>query len=133
MLSIASININGGFAPIRKTHVKLLFEQRHVDVAFLQDVRCGDTCLAEWQNTRRGSWFFSSFDCPRAGVAFWLRSKIPSDQITFHEVMKGHLAFVVFPYGGHKVTFLNAYVPSNPSGRKDYFSLLDNCLAQFDF
>ena len=96
VLSIASIKINGGRAPIRKTHVKLLLEQRHVEVAFLQDVRCGDTCLAEWQNTIRGSWFFSSFDCPRAGVAFWLSSKIPSDQIAFHGVMKGRLAFVVF-------------------------------------
>jgi len=47
--------------------------------------------------------------------------------------MKSHLAFVVFPYGGHKVTFLNAYVPSDPSGRKDYFSLLDNYLALIDF
>ena len=48
--------------------------------------------------------------------------------------MKSHLAFVVFPYGGRKVTFLNAFVPSDPSRRKDYFPLLDyNCLVLIDF
>ena len=124
VLSLACLNINGGRAPIRKTHVRLLLDQKHVDVALLQDVRCGPTCSAEWQTTIRGSWFFSSFDCCRAGVAFWFRSSFSSDQIVFHEFMQGHLAFVVFSYGGYKITLLNAYVPSNPAKRNKYFSFL---------
>jgi len=133
VLSLACLNINGGRAPIRKTHVRLLLDQKHVDVALLQDVRCGPTCSAEWQTTIRGSWFFSSFDCCRAGVAFWFRSSFSSDQIVFHEFMQGHLAFVVFSYGGYKITLLNAYVPSNPAKRNEYFSILDDCLSQIDF
>jgi len=133
VLSLACLNINGGRAPIRKTHARLLLDQKHVDVALLQDVRCGPTCSAEWQTTIRGSWFFSSFDCCRAGVAFWFRSSFSSDQIVFHEFMQGHLAFVVFSYGGYKITLLNAYVPSNPAKRNEYFSILDDCLSQIDF
>ena len=60
VLSLACLNINGGRAPKRKTHVRLLLDQKHVDVALLQDVRCGPTCSAEWQTTIRSSWFFSS-------------------------------------------------------------------------
>uniref|UniRef100_A0A8C4PX16 Ubiquitin-conjugating enzyme E2S n=1 Tax=Eptatretus burgeri TaxID=7764 RepID=A0A8C4PX16_EPTBU len=40
---------------------------RHV----LLETRCCSSCMSEWERMMKGRWFFSSLECPRAGVGIY--------------------------------------------------------------
>jgi len=131
--SIATLNINGGRSPLRKAQVKLLVEQKHFDVVLLQETRCSSSCSSEWTRIMKGQWFFSSLTCPSAGVAIYLNPSFCPENVTFKEIIKGHLVSVNFLYNGYKHTLINVYSPSTSTERLAFFTQLEMFLTHLDF
>uniref|UniRef100_A0A8C4QP07 Endonuclease/exonuclease/phosphatase domain-containing protein n=1 Tax=Eptatretus burgeri TaxID=7764 RepID=A0A8C4QP07_EPTBU len=71
-LHIATLNINGGRAPLRRIQTIQTLEKIKADIILLQETHATNTFTAAWRKLFGGQWFLSGFPSPEAGVAICL-------------------------------------------------------------
>ncbi len=68
-LKIATLNMKGGRAPLRRIQTIQALERTKADIILLQETHATNTLKTEWEKLFRGQWFLSGFPTPKAGVA----------------------------------------------------------------
>ena len=131
-LKIATLNMKGGRAPLRRIQTIQALERTKADIILLQETHATNTLKTEWEKLFRGQWFLSGFPTPKAWVALCLNQKFSAQQVSFKEIHKGHLISVEFLCNAQKIIVVNVYTPSDPIERKIFFPILEEFIKDQD-
>ena len=121
VLNIASLNINGGWALLRRVQTIQACESLKTDIILPQETHATNTLVAKWGRLFKGQWFLSGFPTPKAAVAIFLSHKICAQKLSFKEIYRGHLISMDFVCNKQKIIVVNVYAPSDPIERKKNF------------
>ena len=86
-----SLNINGKVSQLRKLQVVNLTLQRKFDVLSLQETHTTPASHAEWKRMIKTISFFSDSNSRTAGVAFLLNPFFRPSELSFQNIIPGHL------------------------------------------
>uniref|UniRef100_A0A3P9LKP2 Reverse transcriptase domain-containing protein n=1 Tax=Oryzias latipes TaxID=8090 RepID=A0A3P9LKP2_ORYLA len=127
-----SLNINGGRDAEKRAIIKDIFEDKALDILFLQETHSDVLTEAEWALWWRGQSFFSHGTVFSAGVAVLFSPRLSFNILSVSEVAAGRFLAVRVELNGFNFCLINFYAPAEGAHRIPFFLTLEDFLKNCD-
>ena len=127
-LRVASLNMNGGRSAQKRALVLEVFNQKKLDVIFLQETHSDSLNETDWGMWWGGQYVLSHGSNLSAGVAVFFSPSLNVKILSSTEIVAGLALMVKVELLEFIFTFINVYAPNQGPARVSVFQLLKDKL-----